>query len=425
MFGSYGNSEVVAPISAPMLQIVPLPVAEIESAPGPWYSMIAPVPPSTVRMRATSRITSLGLDQPDSEPREAHADDLRPAHVEREPGHHVDGVSPADADGDHPEATGVGRVRVGADHHPAREGVVLQDDLMDDPAARAPEPDPVARRDGAQELVDLGVGVDRHAEIDRRPDLGLDQMVAVHRRGSGDLGKPGGHELQQRHLGGGVLHRHTIGSEVGVALAAFELLAGRIGEVVDEDLLGERERTAEPLPPEGDAFGQRCVDTVRRVRWGWRPWRCSWSSSSGPALAIRADIYNSNTSAWGRPTVRRIRYREIADALRRRINSRPGRVVAAQRVRVVGGVRRQPGDDSSGARRVARRRAGRGAPGLRLVRRRRAGAPAPRPARHDRGATRGERHRQRTPRRRVRLRRAAAACPPACSVSIPCSASSG
>ena len=68
MFGSYGNSDVVAPISAPMLQIVPLPVAEIESAPGPWYSMIAPVPPSTVRMRATSRITSLGLDQPDSEP---------------------------------------------------------------------------------------------------------------------------------------------------------------------------------------------------------------------------------------------------------------------------------------------------------------------------------------------------------------------
>ena len=68
MFSSYGNSEVVAPISAPMLQIVPLPVAEIESAPGPWYSMIAPVPPSTVRMRATSRITSFGLDHPDSEP---------------------------------------------------------------------------------------------------------------------------------------------------------------------------------------------------------------------------------------------------------------------------------------------------------------------------------------------------------------------
>ena len=68
MLASYGNSDVVAPISAPMLQIVPLPVAEMESAPGPWYSMIAPVPPSTVSTRATSRMTSFGLDQPDRVP---------------------------------------------------------------------------------------------------------------------------------------------------------------------------------------------------------------------------------------------------------------------------------------------------------------------------------------------------------------------
>ena len=46
---SKGNSEVVAPSSAPMLQIVPLPVALIDSAPGPKYSMILLVPPLTVR----------------------------------------------------------------------------------------------------------------------------------------------------------------------------------------------------------------------------------------------------------------------------------------------------------------------------------------------------------------------------------------
>ena len=51
-----------------MLQIVPLPVAEIESAPGPKYSTIAPVPPSTVRISATLRITSFGDDHPDSSP---------------------------------------------------------------------------------------------------------------------------------------------------------------------------------------------------------------------------------------------------------------------------------------------------------------------------------------------------------------------
>lgn len=45
-----------------------LPVQEIESTPGPWYSMMAPVPPFTVRMPATFRITSLGEVQPESLP---------------------------------------------------------------------------------------------------------------------------------------------------------------------------------------------------------------------------------------------------------------------------------------------------------------------------------------------------------------------
>mmetsp|Transcript_33676 Transcript_33676/g.82632 ORF Transcript_33676/g.82632 Transcript_33676/m.82632 type:complete len:486 (+) Transcript_33676:505-1962(+) len=64
----YGNTDVVAPISAPMLQMVPAPVAEIESTPGPKYSTMWPVPPDTVRMPATRRMTSLGDDQPPSLP---------------------------------------------------------------------------------------------------------------------------------------------------------------------------------------------------------------------------------------------------------------------------------------------------------------------------------------------------------------------
>jgi hypothetical protein len=45
-----------------------LPVAEIVAAPGPKYSTIAPVPPFTVRMPATARMTSLGAAQPESAP---------------------------------------------------------------------------------------------------------------------------------------------------------------------------------------------------------------------------------------------------------------------------------------------------------------------------------------------------------------------
>ena len=55
---------MVAPISAPMLQIVPLPVQLIEVAPSPKYSTIAPVPPFTVRIPATFKITSFADVQP-------------------------------------------------------------------------------------------------------------------------------------------------------------------------------------------------------------------------------------------------------------------------------------------------------------------------------------------------------------------------
>ena len=64
MLASYPNVEVVAPISAPILQIVPLPVQLILVAPSPKYSTIAPVPPFTVKIPATFKITSLGAVQP-------------------------------------------------------------------------------------------------------------------------------------------------------------------------------------------------------------------------------------------------------------------------------------------------------------------------------------------------------------------------
>lgn len=52
----------------PILQMVAMPVAEMEATPGPWYSRTALVPPSTVRMSATLRITSFGLVQSERRP---------------------------------------------------------------------------------------------------------------------------------------------------------------------------------------------------------------------------------------------------------------------------------------------------------------------------------------------------------------------
>ncbi|MOA08469.1 hypothetical protein D3C78_1282370 [compost metagenome] len=55
---------MVAPISAPILAIVPLPVHDIDVTPSPKYSTIQPVPPFTVKIPATFKITSLGAVQP-------------------------------------------------------------------------------------------------------------------------------------------------------------------------------------------------------------------------------------------------------------------------------------------------------------------------------------------------------------------------
>src|SRR5450631_1275191 len=68
VLASYGKIDVVAPISAPILQIVALPVALMVSAPDPKYSMMAPVPPLTLKRFATSRITSFGDDHPERAP---------------------------------------------------------------------------------------------------------------------------------------------------------------------------------------------------------------------------------------------------------------------------------------------------------------------------------------------------------------------
>ena len=51
-----------------MLQMVPLPVQLMLTAPSPKYSTTAPVPPFTVSIPATLRITSLGEVQPLSLP---------------------------------------------------------------------------------------------------------------------------------------------------------------------------------------------------------------------------------------------------------------------------------------------------------------------------------------------------------------------
>ncbi|MEZ5272090.1 MAG: hypothetical protein R2694_07255 [Ilumatobacteraceae bacterium] len=79
--------------------------------------------------------------------------------------------------------------------------------------------------------------------------------------GTAVVGRPAGHELEEGHLGGGVLHGHPVGVEVVVRATTLDQLGG-VAEVVEEDLLGEGERPAEAGPPAGGALRERGVDLL-------------------------------------------------------------------------------------------------------------------------------------------------------------------
>ena len=216
-----------------MLVIVALPVQLMERTPGPKYSMTRLVPPFTVSTPAEVEDDVLGRGPAAQLAGQAHADQLRVLHLPRQPGHDVDRVRAAHAGGEHAQPAGVGRVRVGADHHPAGEGVVLEHDLVDDPGARLPEADAVLPRGGGEEVVDLAVLLLGRGQVGRRA-----------RRAPGSGGRSGrwwarrsrdprAHELEERHLRGGVLHGHAIGPQLEVALARLELLPRRVVQMAE------------------------------------------------------------------------------------------------------------------------------------------------------------------------------------------------
>jgi hypothetical protein len=164
---------------------------------------------------------------------EPDTDNLGTLELPRDVGHDIDSVSSSDSARDHTETSSVRGVRIGSDHHSSGEGVVLEDDLMDDTGSGLPETDAVlknverrkqrelwsvssrgeagGRREmylgggGSQEVVNLLVDVVGSGKILDTSDLGLDQVVAVDGSGDGSLGETGRHELEDGHLGSSIL----------------------------------------------------------------------------------------------------------------------------------------------------------------------------------------------------------------------------
>ncbi len=191
---------------------------------------------------------------------EMDADQLGMEHFPRQPRHHLAAVRAADADREHAEAAAVGRVRVGADHEPAGEGVVLQHDLVDDAGARPPEADAELARGGAEEVVDLPVFLDGAREVVGGAGLGADQMVAVDRRRHGGALAAGHHELQERHLTRHVLQPDAVHAQAENRLPTLPLLRWPVPAVSGQDLLGQGERAAELPARLRETVGHRGVE---------------------------------------------------------------------------------------------------------------------------------------------------------------------
>ena len=140
-----------------------------------------------------------------------------------------------------------------SDHHAAGEGVVFQDDLVDDAGAGLPEADAVARRGGGQEFIHLRIGPQGVRQVLLRAAAGADQVVAMHGGGHAHGLAARAHELQQRHLGGCILHRHAVRPELAEILQRRQLAQGAaVIEMGIQDLLGKSKRPPQRFPRGGD-----------------------------------------------------------------------------------------------------------------------------------------------------------------------------
>jgi len=87
------------------------------------------------------------------------------------------------------------------------------------------------------------------------------------------FGETGGHELKPRHLRGRVLHGNAIGTQIGVRHTAVKPCGFGVIKVVDEDFLGQRERSAEFRTAPGQAFVEGAIDLVDKLNGGFGKYR--------------------------------------------------------------------------------------------------------------------------------------------------------
>src|SRR5215831_4971722 len=185
-------------------------------------------------------------------------------------GEHFHGLSSAHADGARTQPTRVGCVRIRANEQGARDGVLLEHNLVDDARPRGPEAQAVTSRGRAQETIHLSMFLDGVAQVALGCRTRLDEVVAVDGGRHGHSPAPGLHELKQRGLSKDVLQNHPIGPQLQNAVTRLEIRLGvRIVEVSKQELVGERQRLVESVADRGKPRLHLGVGSSDRVGRGF------------------------------------------------------------------------------------------------------------------------------------------------------------
>jgi hypothetical protein len=193
---------------------------------------------------------------------EADTNDVGGLQLPGETSHDIDGIGTTDTDGSASETTSVGGVRVSTDDQSTGESVVLQNDLVNDTGTGLPETDVVLGSSGGKEVVDLLVDLVGTSKILVTTNLGLNQVVTVDCGGSLDRIHASGHELEDSHLGSGVLASNAVRAELEVGGTTLDVLSMRIVKVRVEDLLGVGERALETRTDNVEVLGHLLVVDV-------------------------------------------------------------------------------------------------------------------------------------------------------------------
>lgn len=139
-----------------------------------------------------------------------NTEDLGGLELPRSTNQSLNGISTADTDGHSAETTSVGAVGVGTKHHQSRKSVVLEDSLVNNTGTRRPKVHSILARRRLKEVENLLVSLNTSLQIILSTLRTHNQVVTVNAGGDSRLGQVARHELEDSHLGRGVLHVDTV-----------------------------------------------------------------------------------------------------------------------------------------------------------------------------------------------------------------------